>query len=272
MTDSQEKIINLLQEFGLSLNACKAYVSLLKKNPATGYEISTQSDIPRSAIYATLNRLESMGLVNAEGDTPKKYIPLAPSQLIEHLNSNHSENIKGLETAINDLELDEEAFDFWHIHGYNNLIIKLKEAINQANKMVLMNSWAKEVQQLENELAEAEARGVKVILFSFCKLNNNFGNTISYNIEEEKIAEIWRPKVVLVVDHQISIMGSAKENGNRAIWTSNEALTKIAMDYTILDITLAGQRLCLDVSEVAETIMKKDDFDLDKLIEEAQMK
>ena len=96
MADLQEKLITLLQQFGLSLNACKAYVSLLKNNPATGYEISSQSAIPRSAIYATLNRLESMGLVNSEGDTPKKYIPLAPSQLIDHLNSNHTENINGL--------------------------------------------------------------------------------------------------------------------------------------------------------------------------------
>ena len=89
MADLQEELITLLQQFGLSRNACKAYVSLLKNNPATGYEISAQSAIPRSAIYATLNRLESMGLVNSEGDTPKKYIPLAPSQLIDHLNSNH---------------------------------------------------------------------------------------------------------------------------------------------------------------------------------------
>ncbi|MBN4080794.1 TrmB family transcriptional regulator [Caldithrix abyssi] len=269
MADAQKRLIDFLQQFGLSINACKAYVSLLKKNPATGYEISVQSAIPRSAIYAMLNRLEAMGLVNSEGDTPKKYIPLAPSSLIDHLNSNHSKNIKGLESAIDDLELVEEACDFWHIHGYNNLIIKLKETINHAKKMVLMNAWAKEVQQLEGELANAVERGVKVILFSFCKLHKNIGNTISYNIKEEKIAEIWYPKIVLVVDHNISIMGSAKETSNRAIWTSNEALTKIAMDYTILDITLAGQRLGLDVSEVAETIMQEDAFDLDKLIAEA---
>jgi len=272
MADPQDKIINLLQRFGLSLNACKAYVSLIKKNPATGYEISAQSAIPRSAIYSTLNRLESMGLVNAEGKAPKKYIPLAPSQLIDHLNSNHSEYIKGLETAINDLELEEEAFDFWHIHGYANLLIKMKEAINQATKMVVMNSWAKEVKQLEAELAEAEKRGVKIILFSFCKLQNNYGTTISYNIDEEKIAKIWRPKIVLVADHRISIMGSAKEIGSRTIWTSNEALTRIALDYTILDITLAGQRLGLDVKEVVETIMKKEHFNLDKLIKVAQKK
>lgn len=271
MVDHQKRLIELLKEFGLSLNACKAYVTLLKKNPATGYEISAQSAIPRSAIYATLNKLETMGFVNSEGDNPKKYIPLAPSSLIDHLNSSHSENINGLESAINDMDLDEEAFDFWHIHGYNNLIIKLKEAINQAKEMLVLNSWAKEIRQLEEELANAVNRGVEVIVFSFCKLNKHFGNTISYNIDEGKISKIWRPKIVLVIDHHISIMGSSKENNNRAIWTSNEALTKIAMDYTILDITLAGQRLDLDVTKATETIMKKNEFDLDKLIEEAKL-
>ena len=37
MADLQEELITLLQQFGLSRNACKAYVSLLKNNPATGY-------------------------------------------------------------------------------------------------------------------------------------------------------------------------------------------------------------------------------------------
>ena len=35
----------LLKEFGLTSNAAKAYVSLLRKNPSTGYEISGQADI-----------------------------------------------------------------------------------------------------------------------------------------------------------------------------------------------------------------------------------
>ena len=42
---------SLLKEFGLTSNAAKAYIALLRKNPSTGYEISGQADIPRSAIY-----------------------------------------------------------------------------------------------------------------------------------------------------------------------------------------------------------------------------
>ena len=53
------EIIKNLEQFGLSTNAARAYCSLLKSNPATGYEISSQAGIPRSAVYNVLSKLES---------------------------------------------------------------------------------------------------------------------------------------------------------------------------------------------------------------------
>jgi sugar-specific transcriptional regulator TrmB len=269
MVDAHKRILELLQEFGLSVNAAKAYVTLLKNSPSTGYEISAQSAIPRSAIYSTLARLEKMGLVNSEGDNPKKYIPLAPSSLIEHLNQSHHENIDQLQSAFDELDMDEEAFDFWHLHGYRNLMMKMKEAIQNAHSQILLNAWKKEVDALETELVNAEKRGVQVILFSFCRLGRSIGDTISYNLKEEDLNRIWKPKVVMVVDHEITIMGSAQGDHNRAIYTSNPAITKIASNYIVLDITLAGHRLKLDVNPIVQDIMQKDEFDLDKLIQEA---
>lgn len=269
MVDANKRILELLQEFGLSVNAAKAYVTLLKNSPATGYEISAQSAIPRSAIYSTLARLESMGLVNSEGNNPKKYVPLAPSSLIEHLNQSHHENIDQLQLAFDELDMDEEAFDFWHLHGYRNLMMKMKETIQHAKSQILLNAWRKEVNVLETELMNADQQGVQIILFSFCKLDKKIGNTISYNLREVDLNRIWRPKVVMVVDHTITIMGSASGHHNRAIYTSNPAITKIASNYIVLDITLAGHRLKLDVNPVVQDIMQKDEFDLDKLIKEA---
>ena len=79
-------INNLLIKFGLTSNAAKAYIALLKNNPSTGYEISSQTDIPRSAIYNVLKKLVSLGFANSIGDDPKKYIPLPTSAVIELLN------------------------------------------------------------------------------------------------------------------------------------------------------------------------------------------
>ena len=266
------EIISLLEKFGFSTNSAKAYISLLINNPATGYEISKDAGIPRSAIYAILNRMEKMGIVNYEGDSPKKFIPLSPSSLVEHLQSMHTDQLSDLNNALDNLDLDEEAFDFWHIHGYENLVFKMREAINNANSSVIINVWNRELEKVEKELIAANNRNVDIIIFSFSRVKNPLGTTISYNLNESDMQKIWRPKIVLVVDHTITIMGSAADRNGRAIWTSNPAITKIALDYIVLDITLAGQRFDIDINPTVKSIMQKDKFDLDKLIDQAQSK
>ena len=114
------EIIKNLEQFGLSTNTARAYCSLLKSNPATGYEISSQAGIPRSAVYNVLSKLESMGLVSGMGEKPKRYIPLSPSSLIEHLENSHQDSIEELKRGLEHMELDEAAFDLLHIPRYKN--------------------------------------------------------------------------------------------------------------------------------------------------------
>lgn len=272
MASTNIEIISLLEKFGFSTNAAKAYISLLHNYPATGYEISKDAGIPRSAIYATLNRMEKMGIVNSEGDYPKKFISLAPSSLIGHLQNLHEDQLEGLKTALDNLELNEEAFDIWHIHGYDNLIYKMREAIANATSSVIINVWNRELEKVGKELKTAQARNVDIIIFSFSEISNPIGSTISYHLKEKDLQQIWKPKIILVIDHKITIMGSASQQNGRAIWTSNPAITKIASDYIILDITLAGQRLDIDINPLVKNIMQKDEFDLDRLIDQAKSK
>jgi len=236
-------IIKNLEHFGLSTNAARAYYSLLKSNPATGYEISTHAGIPRSAVYNVLNKLESMGLVSGMGDKPKRYVPLEQ------------------------MELDEEAFDFWHIHGYKNLILKLKEMINSANEKLFVSAWKREIDALDTELNAAEKRGLEMTVFSFCALDKEYGKSISYDLDENELREIWSPKVIMVADQKMTIMGSARDQDNsKAILTQNDAITEIATNHIILDITLAGQRLGFDPNPIVKRIMKRPDLHLDRLI------
>jgi len=264
---SEKEIIELLSEFGLATNLGKTYVALLENNPATGYEICTQSGVPRSAIYSVLNKLEVLGIVNSIGQSPKRYVPIPPSGLLEHFSQLHSDRISLLTDALENLDTKTNTFDFWHIHGYRNLILKLREAISGAKEKVFLSIWAKELSQLENELKAAENRGVKISIFSFTKLNKEFGSTISYNLDEEKLEKVWNPKVILVEDQKITIMGSANsKNGNRAIWTDNEAITEIATNHIILDVTLAAQRLKFDPNPIVKLLMKRPKPNLDDML------
>lgn len=270
MSNAEKLIVDTLQEFGLSSNAAKAYVALLRNNPATGYEISTRSGIPRSAIYSVLNRLSTLGLINSMGDAPKRYVALSPAALLEHLKSSHNDRILKLEEALDHLDTSEEAFDFWHLHGYQNLMLKLRETIQSAQQKVFLSAWAREVAALEDFLDEANRRGVAITLFSFCRLGVTFGETVTYDLDERELRKIWNPKIILVADQSTTVMGSsANRPDSRAIWTRNRAITEIATNHIILDITLAGQRLNFDPNPIVQRVMKRPDLQLDTLLADA---
>ena len=160
-----KKIQDILIDFGLTSNAAKAYTALLKKNPSTGYEISTQTDIPRSAIYNVLNKLVALGFANSVGESPKKYLPLPPSALLEYLSQSHKDKLNNLEDAFKNVEIEDKFTDFWHLHGYRNIMLKMKELINNANKKIIISGWKREFSECKKELMSAKKEEELGVLF-----------------------------------------------------------------------------------------------------------
>ena len=267
MKKTEKELVQVLSEFGFNASVGKAYLSLLKNNPATGYEISSRSGIPRSAVYSVLKNMESQGLINSVAQSPRKYIPLAPSSLVEHLDRLHSHRIESLTDTLAEFDTNDESFDFWHLHGYQNILIKMKECINNCKEKLFMSSWDKEFLKLDRELGKAEKRGVEITLFSFSTISKRIGVTVSYELIEEELLEIWKPKILLVSDHNITMMGSAIENDSaRAIWTQNKAIIEIATDHIVLDITLAGARLNFDSTPIVQRVMRRPVIHLNELL------
>ena len=261
-------INNLLIKFGITSNAAKAYIALLKNNPSTGYEISSQTDIPRSAIYNVLKKLVSLGFANSIGDDPKKYIPLPTSAVIELLNQSHNDKLDNLKEAFSNLEVDDQVFDFWHLHGYRNIMLKAKELINNANKKIVISGWKREIEEIQKELAYAKKRGIENTIFSFTNIKKDLGRVVSYSLDEKALRKIWTPKIIMVVDNKHTIMGSTKKTEeNKAILTQNTAINEIATNHIVLDITLAGQRLGFDSTQYVKNIMRNQAEDLKDLLE-----
>jgi len=259
---------SLLKEFGLTSNAAKAYIALLRKNPSTGYEISGQADIPRSAIYNVLAKLVNMGLVNSVGKDPRRYIPLPASSLVDLLHKKHEKRMDDLKDAIEEVDPNDEAFDFWHLHGYSNMVEKAKEIIDLSKHQIVLSAWNREIEEIGSELERASERKVDITLFSFTKLSLKIGELVSYGIDEEKLRKVWSPKMILVVDKKYTMMGSArKHDDSRSIFTENQAITEIATDHLILDITLAGNRLGFDSNKVVSSILDKSDVKLESLFD-----
>jgi sugar-specific transcriptional regulator TrmB len=91
-----ESLVAKMRELGFTANEAKAYLTLLRNNPATRYELSKSSGIPRSAIYDIISRLEHFGAVSAIFSEPEQYIPLPPEQLLTMLEKRFSASLNDL--------------------------------------------------------------------------------------------------------------------------------------------------------------------------------
>lgn len=245
-----DKIAKKMAELGFTQYEARAYISLLQNFPATRYEISKQSGIPRSAIYDVINRLERFGAVNAISAKPEKYVPLPPDKLIELLENRYKNKIDEFYRGVANLQVNLESENLWNITGYANLILKAREMVSNAQGEIYLSAWNREIQELRSELKAAVERGVKVVLFSFTK-TVDFGLVYCYELEEKELEKAWDHKIILVRDREELLMGEAnKEIPRKVAWTQNKAIVMIAANHIILDITLYGLRAGVDIRDV----------------------
>jgi len=263
-----EKIAKKMCELGFTQYQAKAYVSLLHSYPATRYELSKNSGVPRSAIYDVINRLESYGAVSAISANPEKYVPLPPEKFLKMLEQRYAQKIASFRLSLSEIKINIESEQLWNISGHQNLISKAEEMIDGAQSVLYLSAWGSEILDLEKKLIKAAERGVKVVIFSFTEIPP-IGLVYSYEINEKELEEVWDHKIVIVRDHEELLMGEVNRLvEKKAAWTMNKAIVQIAQDYIILDITLFGIRACVDVREAAIERKPGDLSILDKILKD----
>ncbi|MBC8479387.1 MAG: TrmB family transcriptional regulator [FCB group bacterium] len=264
--DSQ--LIEKLNQFGFTKNESKAYIALLKQYPATGYEISQRSGVPRSAIYDVLKRLELQGIVSNEGEKPVTYVPINPEQFKSQLTSRFEHNIHQLSGLFSSLNCKSGEESTWNIKGYTALIDQARSLIDGAESTVFCSIWEREYLEVKNQLNEALLRGVDVVCFSFCNLNHPSHDVLTYGIDESKLREIWHRQIVLIADKKVAVLGGADRTPeNRSIRTDNPAILNIAINYLILDITLLAERKGINAEPIIAKLMNEQSEGLENLLE-----
>ena len=257
----ETELILQLSKFGFTQNEAKAYITLLKHCPATGYEVSQHSGVPRSAIYEILRKLELGGAVYSEGKKPVHYFPIPSDQLATQLTSRFEHNIHDLKDKLSELNISSSDQQTWNIKGYSAMIDHSRSMIDDAKESIYMSAWDRECSEMKMQLNQAENRGLDICVFSFTKLSRSFGSTFSYNIDEEKLRKIWHRQIVMVADKKNDILGgSDKTIDNQCIFTDNSSIVDTCLNYLILDLTLFSQRKNIDVQKnIAKMMSAKAD-------------
>lgn len=235
-----EKLIDNLKELGLNTYESKVYIALLKKNPATGYEISKIANIPQARTYDTLKALASKKIVVATNSKPVEYSPIKPKELTKRFKRKMASTIDYLENHLPEVKENYNE-PILSIFGTTNIQQKIIEIIRSAEKEIYLEIWSKDFDFIEEELKNAYNRNVEIRIVGYDNLQTNFGlvyeHPFSKNIENHFEGRM----IALSVDSKEGVVGkifSQKSNSTSILWTQNENFLFLIKEFIVHDMYL----------------------------------
>ncbi|MBE0425427.1 MAG: TrmB family transcriptional regulator [Nitrospirae bacterium] len=233
-----EKIISELMQLGLSEYEAKAYLSLLRENPSTAYEIGKDSGIPTSKVYEVLKKLIEKGIISIIDDGKKKhYVPLAPDEFLNKQKSITDSIIDSLRTEISNVRGMKDFSHICTIYEYEYLMDRIRRMIGEASRTILLSIWKEEFEKIEEKLRDALGRKVRVAIVHFgqpgIKIGQMYPHPVEHSIYQEKVGR----GIVIVTDSRKVLAGNIfKFNRVEGAWSMNRGFVTLAEDYIKHDI------------------------------------
>lgn len=235
-----EKLIKNLKELGLNTYESKVYIALLKKNPATGYELSKIANMPQSRTYDTLKVLETKNIIVSTNTKPVAYSPIKPKELTKRFKRKMQSTIDYLESHLPEVK-DNYEEPILSISGSVNVQQKILDVIRSAKKEIYLEIWSKDYTVFEEELMAAYNRSVEVRIVGYDNLKTNFGLVYEHPFSKnvEKLAE--GRMIFLTVDSQEGLLGKMYSINNdypSILWTQNKDMVFLIREFIVHDMYL----------------------------------
>ena len=147
-------LVEKLKEIGFNSYEAKVYIALLKKYPATGYEVSKLANIPQARTYDTLKALEEKNIVATTNSKPTTYTPIKPKQILSSYQKKMSSTLNYLEKHLPEVKNNYNE-PIVTISGKQNIHDKVLEIIQNAKREIYMEVWSQDFRIYEKELLNA---------------------------------------------------------------------------------------------------------------------
>ncbi len=241
-TDSINLILAKFDRLGVSKREARVYLSLLRYEGVSGYQLSKNVGIPTSKIYAILNQLVEHGLAVPTESQPVKYFPCPPEELLGNLKKDIASAFDSLAMglkSIQDSRNPNEAL-VWNIAGYQDVIKKAKEIITASRKNIFMASWAKEVRRLKPSLNQAADRGVELRIVAYGPINFDKGKVFPHRPSDYPFRERGDRRLIVAADsHKATIANINEKSLTSGLWTENRGLVTLFRDFVIHEIYIS---------------------------------
>lgn len=233
-----DELIENLKEIGLNGYEAKVYVALLKKYPATGYEVAKRADIPQARAYDTLKTLENNHIVTGSDSKPVAYTPINPKELTKRYRRKISSTLEFLEKKLPSVK-DDHFEPVLNLSGSHSIYSKIVEIIRNAKREIFMEIWSYDFKFYEEELRDAYNRGVDIKIVGYDGLVCTFGTVFEHQNGREIAHSVGSRLIFIAVDNSEGVFGRiepTKHNEPALLWTKNVDLVFLIKEFVVHDM------------------------------------
>ena len=236
-----KELVENLKELGLNSYEAKVYLALLKKYPATGYEVSKLADIPQARAYDTLKALEADNIVTSSPTKPITYVPIKPKELTKRYRRKITSTLDFLEKKLPNVK-DDYTEPVINISGNHSISSKITEIIRNASKEIFIAAWSADFKLFEADLLEAYHRGSEVKVVAFDGFICTFGTVSRHVTGKEIIPTLGGRMIFVAADNTESVFGKIaplnKNDEPNVLWTKNQGITFLVKAFMVQDMYL----------------------------------
>jgi sugar-specific transcriptional regulator TrmB len=223
-----KEIVEKLVQLGFSSYEARAYITLLKNNPVTGYELAKRSGIPPSKIYEVIGKLLERSIISPVSGKPTKYIPQDIKVFLKNLRSNFQETLGCLEKYLP--TLGHSSFDYvLNVNNMHDFMNKAKDMVVNAKSEIMLLGWDQELSKLLAVMPKKKK--VKIVIIQFGSMPIDVGVVYDHGIEKVLKHEKGGRLFTLVSDASSLLQGIISESEQvRGIHTSHPSLVELGID------------------------------------------
>ncbi|MFY0691688.1 MAG: TrmB family transcriptional regulator [Paracoccaceae bacterium] len=160
-------IVSDLKRLGFSDYEARIYLAVLARSPATAYEISNSSGVPRPNTYSVLKALAGRKAVLPVSTKPIKYIAQPPESLFKSIALQTGELCETLADRLSMLNEDPGEQYVWDISGEAEVHGKISDMIAGATGVIWLKAEAAILRKHQEELRAATQRGARLVVILY---------------------------------------------------------------------------------------------------------
>jgi HTH-type transcriptional regulator, sugar sensing transcriptional regulator len=265
--------ISSLIEIGFTEYEARVYLALLADYPATGYQLSKQSGIPRSMVYEALGRLHARGAVlRTEEGRATLYRPVPPDSILDRHEKEQHRLVQELRESLRRRYKAVEEDYLWSLTGRSAVMPYAVELIQSAHEELMLVLTDMDLEDLFASIRDSNLAGASLNI-----LLTGSSGLATDDLPRPELARVARHPplesqlqqlsnlLVIVADGKACLIGTSDPSPDLAMtgtFTNNRHLAYIVRQFVWMELftqslhTRLGHDLFHQFSTVEQVIFE----------------